>query len=85
MPLVFFVYKTFVCAKLSKKGCVTILSWCIAVECKHQSFETTTHCQRRAVLREEGGMRQRDGRSHRYSLNTLRQINFISTNLKELL
>jgi len=38
MPLVFFVYKTFVCATLIKKVCVTLLSWCIAVDCKHQSF-----------------------------------------------
>ena len=38
-----FVYKTFVCATLSKKGCVTLLSWCIAVECKHQPFEKKQH------------------------------------------
>lgn len=85
MPLVFFVYKTFVCAKLIKKVCAICLSECIVVARWHQTFDITTPCQRKAVLREEGGMRQHDGRSHRYSLNTLCQIDSISTNLKELL
>ena len=66
MPLVFFVYNMLVCAKLIKKVCVICFSGLIVVVCWHQSFDITMPWRCRAVLREEGGMRQHDGRSHRY-------------------